>query len=137
MPGVREATVKLSLALEIHSNSKRGFPRNSVSPNTQLRVGEGIDSSESSCAESVPRTLELEHGTLGLELGGKGGTQLLIGSNHGQARARVVRGYAPTLPGVNLLALKYETLFSHGKVMFFSYNARLRESPVPYGMEPN
>ena len=37
---------------------KKGFPPNSISPNTKLRGGEGVGSSKSSHAASIPGTFE-------------------------------------------------------------------------------
>ena len=69
--GFRAAAVKKQ------SDSKRGFLPNSIFPNTELTGGEGIGSSKSSRAASVPETFDaLETCKLLGTLRGKDGTQL-------------------------------------------------------------
>ena len=71
MPGFRAAAIKKQ------SDSKRDFLLNSIFPKTELTGGEGIGSSKSSCAASVPETFDaLETCELLGTLGGKDGTQL-------------------------------------------------------------
>ena len=47
-----------AVAAKEQSDSKRGFLPNSISPNTELEEGEGIGSSKSSYAASVPETFD-------------------------------------------------------------------------------
>ena len=76
MPGFRAAATKEQTDLI------RDFLPNSISPNSELTGGEGIGSSKSSYAASVPETFDApENCKLLGTLGGQDGTQLLKGRN--------------------------------------------------------
>ena len=75
MPGIRATAVKNQ------PDSKRGFFPNSIFPNTELTGGEGIGSSKSPYAATVPETFDaLKNCELFGTLDGQDGTQLLRGA---------------------------------------------------------
>ena len=106
-------------AVKKQPDSNKGFLPNSISSNTELTGGKGINSSKPPYTASVPETFDaLENCELFGTLGRKDSTQLLRGAEIWLARARFVLDLAPTVPGARRVARKYDPLFFRGKDRF-------------------